>query len=462
MEKTRLLFILLVISKFTLVFSQGENCKKCDRCDTINVPKLYLDKYTNSSSKIDAIKKGWGEFLGVDLDKEIPSETKGVHQISLKFDGLGCVYPDFINADFHKFFGINDSIKNKKFFKNTFFSITNFKFQIKNESRSFFNAFPKEYQNDINLRGIVTKKTHYCAKDYFNYMKLWNHVFLKEKISQINYEIKEKKIERVVILVHGYNLPYSLAHVQDNNIIDIYKKNVKDLTKTLFIKIFWPSLAKKEYYFYQDNFRFRNSISLESISVFKYITNRAYLVGLSLREVLNDINLNDKNDRIDIIGHSMGCPTIAAAIINPFSKMKITTSINKEFEQAFNNLNIPTKKINIFLNAPAMPGINTFQEKNFNKKTHSNIKWTIGYNSGDMVLRKTISLLRFGDQNGNTRLGGNWENETWKTKDYIKHLEMESNFTFVRTGFQYDTFGHDFFCYLHQKAFQDAFEKFIQ
>ncbi len=186
--------------------------------------------------------------------------------------------------------------------------------------------------------------------------------------------------------------------------------------------------------------------------------------------------------------------TISAALINPFEKLKsnqiekliikkensneiraqiigarIDSIRNKENQKKIVSLKnefakakieeYNFSKLKVYLNAPAMSGLSTFKAPDL--KDSLKVFWTIGFNNTDKVLHKTFGPIRFGDQNGDTRLGGNWENEAWKTKDQLRKYKLGDRFKFVESGVQVDLFGHDFFCYLNQPLFQKHLKDFI-
>jgi hypothetical protein len=303
---------------------------------------------------------------------------------------------------------------------------------------------------------ITPPKGSVTNSDQLEFTKNWNEYFLKNQIENLNKKIEETKVENLFFIIHGYNVPYSLAQIQANAIIDqTFELDSEKAKNTLFVKVFWPSTSRKKVVVENDTFIVKNKINLYSISAFRSIATRTYLVGHSLRQILNDIN-NFKGN-VYFFSHSLGAQVATSTFILPQLEVIKDTVFFKYFESDTiknNNFN----SVKLFLNAPAMPGKPSFPDSAL-KKLPKTI-WTVGYNPTDKVLRKTVGFIRFGDHNGNTRLGGNWEDETWKLKDFTYKLNKENQFKFVQTGYQYDTFGHDFFCYLIQSKFQGHFKNF--
>jgi hypothetical protein len=468
-----------------------KNKIKCKNCKD-EIQDKFLNTYT--SEKKDIIEENWSEYFGENLFEKIPSKSLPKNVYALKFDALGCIYPkDFNENSFKMLFAkgkrrINYRT-NEYLYKNTFYklpseTITNYK-----NKYSFKDTIKAEILNSViftpNDRSLPDDEMYIFRKD-------WNENFGIKHINKINQIIEDKKIKKVVYVVHGYNLPYSLAHIQFNNIVDLYKDSNQDLDEILFIATYWPSTNRKKSNYKNGSFYFRNKLNYKSISGFPLIINRSFLTGLGIRQILN--GMKDFDGEVHMISHSMGGPTISAALINPIEKLKSNRfeklTIKKENSKGlksqliaekinslqntknYNKLNLlknefyNTKieeykfsKLKVYLNAPAMSGLSTFKAPDLNET--SKASWTIAYNNTDKVLHKTFGPIRFGDQNGDTRLGGNWENEAWKTKDQLRKYKLEDRFKFVESGVQVDLFGHDFFCYLNQPLFQKHLKDFI-
>lgn len=465
------IFLILLVGFSIQGFSQRSKeivCRKCKK----EIQDNYLNKYT--VGKRDLIKRNWSEYFGENLIDSMPSKSvpDKVKIYPLKFDALGCFYPEeFNDEEFKRLFSKKKTRllffnSNKYVYKKTFY-------RLKKETLDKYYGSNHLITN-FNKITDLQKKT-LPDSSMLEFRSKWNNNFGKRHISNIDSIIKKNSIEKIVFVVHGYNLPYSLSHIQFNNIIDLYQEDSNYNYNTLFIPTYWPSTNRKKYNYKNGNFYFKNRLSLKSVSGFPIIINRSFLTGLGLRQILNGIK--DFSGEVNMVSHSMGGPTISAALIDPIEKLQTKTyGKNSDLKDNFKNRKLKLmkkafqtdslegnkfKEFKVFLNAPAMPGIETFHLPELGKN-NKNVNWTIGFNLTDKVLHKTMGPFRFGDENGNTRLGGNWENETWKTKDYVAKNGFASKFKFVESGIQSDLFGHDFFCYLNQKKFKLAFKDFLK
>lgn len=470
----KIVYLMAVFFLNISVYAQVNTCIKCRKCKPKQVARLFLSKYSQTDIQREVIDRNWNEYLGENLEEHIPSITPNVNTISIKFDGLGCVYPMFldekkINDKFKDLFSVNDKIGNKKFGKNTFHSISHDNFFRPNRTGEFLNTFPSNFKDSVKeIVGTINVPINQddpeaFAKSCFTYMKVWNDVFIPEYVQKIQMLIKTKNIQRIVVICHGYNLPYSLAHIQSNNIIDKYSENSNDpklIEKTLFIKVFWPSLDKKKKWYDEGGLRMKNKLAFSTIGFFSYVTNRAFLLGLNLRKVFNGFLFDNQ---IDIVCHSSGGTAIAALLVNPLNKIDLennNTAINRQYKDVFLENKVPERKFRVFLNAASIPGPDTFNQVDMDIKIQKNFNWVVGFNNTDRVLQKKVFIFRFPDSFGNTRLGGNFRNEISKTKASLDNT-LINNFQFKETGVQKNLFGHDFFCYLHQELFQKELKNFI-
>ncbi len=441
-----------------------QNSKKCSFCknNKIEIQNKHFNKYYG---KISVLKQNCSEYFGVDLEKEINEDSLASYIFDFKFDALGCVYPEILSEkpeDFRSYFEKRRKgkrIKTKAYlFRNTFL-----KFK---EDEKFIELFNKIQNDSLAVKllshneqiGITTPLKSIPTDSMLKFKNEWDEVFLKKRIALLNKKIKEQDINKLVFLVHGYNVPYSIAKLQSNTFINEVKN--KD-EKTLYVNIYWPSTNRKIIIDAVNlkTFWLKDKPSPYSISGFSSIVTRTFIIGNSLNQILNEVTKEFKGE-INLFGHSLGCAIISAAILPQTSKVtdkesKIYEMIKKQTFKVDSSV-----KVKVFLNAPALAGLETFRIESFCSNS-KNVKWVIGYNPTDKVLNKTISIFRFGDNNGNTRLGGNWENEAWKLKDELKKNKLDQNFDFVRTSMYKDIKGHDFFCYFNHELFQKHLKEFL-
>lgn len=457
-KKLRFIQILLF---FCLIFDStlGQNFRKCNKCKE-EIKGKYLRKYTQGD-KFPIIENNWNEYFFENLEGKLNGgEKKDLNIINLRFDALGCIYPN-------KKFDFEESEKLINVFKKS--NRVNFDgISFYNISQNTFESTQAIFWNkylEIERNKIFNDDSLKRLKDYerqFLFTQKWNNFYMKPKIIQINEQIFQKNIEKIVFLVHGYNVPNSLAQIQYENIIDEYTNRV-NCANILFLNIFWPSTAEKKITNKKD-FYFRNRFKWRVISDFKSVVPRTYYISLSIRKLLNNINFMGD---LRFISHSLGANVVSSTLIEPNKKMKAayrkSTLRNLTINEFKNNkLNLTTKSIGVFMNAPAIGGVATFNDLDSTNHLHTKMNWFIGYNDSDKVLNRKLGRISFREMGDNTRLGGNkFGTEVSKTQDLVIKLGFKNNFRLERVGEQKDQFGHDFFCYLIQPKFNKEFEKFI-
>jgi hypothetical protein len=455
-----LLFIFLVLCLSPFCYSQkGIECTNCKK-NKKEIQKKFLNEY---QAKYDLLCNNKKEYFGVDLEKELNGNSPKENIFDFKFDALGCVYPEIIKnnpENFRRFFEKSRNWKgvksNKYLYRNTFFEFK--------ESQIYKDTFEYNVKDTSAMKiltdvdfGISPPPSSIPPSTMINFKNYWDSLFLEKEISSFNKKIKDGHFKKVVFFVHGYNVPYSVAKIQSNTFINQFKNNDKS---TLFVNIYWPSTARKKIIRNKNTLFIKDKISLHSVRGFSSIVPRTFLVGNSINKILNGISSEFICD-VNMYGHSLGCAVITSSILpqaNKLEKNKDSELFKLIQNQSFKADTLVNFKV--FLNAPAMPGLESFNKDSFNTNSKK-VKWNIGFNPDDKVLNKTVFLFRFGDNNGNTRLGGNWENETWKLKDNLRRIDLEKNFNFVRTSNYKDIKGHDFFCYFNQPLFQKHLKDFI-
>lgn len=458
-------------------------CRKCKKQKDL-VFKNNISPYIQNEKQIDIAKSNWKEVSFVDLDKDIPPLAKNTNMISVRYDGMGCIYPLFMSNDMLDLERTFTGSRDNYLFKYTFYHMF-YPDHLKDHT-DFLDTISKHvpvaeqrfmvdlakgrlmHRANIDKNGNIDTLR---ANDIFDFADEWNSKYQSEIVDYINKIIERKGIKKIVIFIPGFNVPYALAHLQSNNIIDIYQRELNDQVKfeeTLFLKIYWPSLSYKHSRLTAADFNIGNKLRLNTAKSFNFVRNRAFNVGLHARNLLANINFDGS---FDIVGHSTGSDIIGIILVNPITKMNLDLNKNKvpykiTMAKRFEKADLPKKKIHAFLNAPSIPGPATFNSDVLNKPEQKDYIWTIGYNKSDKVLQKlkgTKQRANLANWGGNTSLGGDVNNTVNQTIEELRSApEVAKNFRFVELGKQKDLFGHDFFCYLNQECFKLEFARFVK
>lgn len=326
----------LVCAILPRVFAQEiikcDGCNACESCEKQmqQVQQKFLAPYSFTPSQQNAVISNWGEFFFEDLERHLPAKTHNAHALALKFDSFGCIYPAFMDNTWTSFFKINTAIHETQADKNTFYAIT---YRTKKKKYynpdAFFKAFPKRYQpllETLIKNPVETKNQEDIARADFDYIQKWNDIFIPEQIQAIRQAVARRNSNKIVVLIHGYGVPYSLGQIQFNSLIDLYSKELKDsanLDKVLFMKVFWLSGDFKRYKIHQNGLEFANVQNYKVIRHVTYKTTRVFMVGAQLRKILSKLQFEGE---LQIIGHSPGSVLSAAVMINPVQKLNLATN----------------------------------------------------------------------------------------------------------------------------------------
>jgi hypothetical protein len=145
----------------------------------------------------------------------------------------------------------------------------------------------------------------------------------------------------------------------------------------------------------------------------------------------------------------------------------------KEFISFMSANRLPDLKIKIFMNAPAIPGVQLFQFVNLCHR----YKFIIGYNPYDPVLAKrfiakgTLVSGKLSGTAGKTTLGLNYKNEVGQTEFLFDKYKRQQEILFGRNVMEdeqsvfagYKTsnfFEHDLFFYTQHPLFINALKLF--
>jgi hypothetical protein len=439
--------------------AQSEPIEK-DICPDCNIPcmcKLYFKNYLPDSTNHRIIKRNWNDFFAENLNAfyEMP---KNLNTVDIKFDGLGCIYPEnnteLINIK-GDFLGKDES-DYKKFFKHSFYNL--FNLTIKGEGNTTIDRFVKQeaFQNSFKQYGNDI--------EYFDFIRKWNAKHIPAKVKQINAITTNIKLKKVVVFIHGYNVPYSLAVFQNKVMIDKILKTDNDLKseEVLFISVYWPSGNRKKDKFEANKCDYNNIESPKTAKAFTYYSNRAYLSAIFIRRIIREMYCQVP---IDIITHSHGSTLATTTLINTTTKLQ-PGILSDSICVLMHNEELPNKEINVFLNAPSIPGVLTFMDIQ-ERTVQSNYRFFVGYNNNDIVLKKqklkiakqTFKAIAPSGYLSSTTLGCNKNNEVAHTFSVLEAKKMGYIFKSDINSIQNE---HDFFCYVLQPEFMKNLTLFLE
>lgn len=464
---------LLLLSKILL----GQSCSDCKIRDLC---KHYIGtQYTEI--ELAELQNNYSDFEGHKFTQSIENHYPlNVHHIALKFDALGCIYPNFIDTmkciDIQPFFE-DSQLDQRKFYSKSFYHIFNKSYWANQETKW------EVIKNVLDPNGKIkiNTGTEYFDED-FEFIREWNNEYLTPKIQEIQKEISNCSECKVFAFIPGFNVPYSLAKLQA---IEIAKKLSENSTNPIILlEVYWPSgsrkvnsLKKGECCSYQN---YENYLTKQ---LYSFISNRSYLVGLTLRDVFNGLPATTK---INVITHSHGASVITATLINAYSRMDVTKKfydncallpnnskdVNRNICYLMHTKEIPKQEFKVFLNAPAIPGKNTFCD--IEESRCHNHYFFIGFNKKDRTVQKTklhftrkeknceyyhrIYLpISFSRHFSSTSLGCNYLLEINRMKKVIPK-SLSSNFQFESVSSKRE---HDFFCYIEQIKFSSCLKQFF-
>jgi hypothetical protein len=455
------------------------------KCSLKNWNQHKQKHFEYSQFQLDVIKNNWGLYFKEDL-LPILEPTIANDFFEIKMDSYGSLYPEkeilnLISKDEFEGFKKNYAdLRTHSFHKR--FKYDNHE-KIKN--RIDKNEFPKIYKELYYLSKIDT--------DEEKFFKTWDNYHDSVTIYKLNDIIKQRGIVRVIFYIHGYNVPYSLAVIQAITTYKFYKENIPN-GKVLFVPVYWPSNNAKMNNLNQDNFSIDNIKKFKTNGkLFLRYSNRCYYAAITLRKIINGI---DTNVKMDIIAHSLGATIATTTLINTYTKLHYNRNStlkvisdkpdevlkierNKYFGKDQINYDLlkrfydkentpPTRAINVFLSAAAIPGQITFVD--MDDTIMQNKKFYVTINPCDeMVTKSEIrnqvkkkSLLKVNAINHNrlssTSLGCNGSNDTDTTKaNYIARVPS-GIFKISKASIQID---HDLFVYLEQNAYQTFLKNFF-
>lgn len=330
--------------------------------------------------------------------------------------------------------------------------------------------------------------------------------------------IKKYHIKHIYFFAHGYNVPRALAQLQGNRLLE--KISEQETGNILFVRIFWQGGDAKKINVKRrfvdgkpvlKEMTYRDEISLKNAKNFGKKKNEAIKCGASLRRLLNIFEHDSiaKHCTFSLMSHSLGAALICHSVINNISQIrfrpddlvKITQETkyvlndewmrradslmslgrhswlknflfhtDKKKKEAWDYISfmrctpLPQLKIKVFMNAPAVPGVQLFQFSDLTK----NYSFLVGYNGYDPTLAKrfagksTLISGKLAYAGKNTSLGLNYNNEVGKT-DFLITTSVLRKPDFIFRGYQTSTFfEHDLFFYMQHPLFMNALTDYIK
>lgn len=430
----------------------------CSDCEMACLCKETIGcKYDDTRKRI--ITDNWTDYEGVDIEDVFPVK-RPVNILSIRFDGLGCVYPGTFKNERIKEWFLDDEAAKSAFRALTFYSLLRLHGQKLNPDefggKEFFDK----------MRSLASRNPIGDSLVFANMMefrRLWNEKFLSLIVDRIRQLSAENSLEELIGFIPGYNVPYSLAHLQGvalfNDMIDSLPE--ERTAKKLFVRIFWPSNDGKKKKFECGKCKMNNQLKLINAKLYNFVTNRAYFSGLTMREMINQL---PDQLRIKLVSHSFGAVISSAVVLPPDTKFKrntIHSVYNSQLLRAFNKVPIPKRDIRIFMSAPGIPGVTNFERVNVTD--NSRHLFYISYNKKDKVLRKKVVPV-FGwftraSQGNSTSLGCDYKGQIRRVTHLFAEAQLSSRLKTCQTSSQKN---HDYFCYRQQPAFLHFFTEFVR
>jgi hypothetical protein len=294
--------------------------------------------------------------------------------VRIYFDKNGDVYPDYYIAD-----------------------------SALEQSNSSLSSWYKKYPSAFKQ----IAQQYNCTFEVYSdtNAKMLNDCILANLAEQIN--SNKASSAAVTFMIHGFRKPFkdTLNEYTSRDDFETLEATMSTFgLPGLSVEVYWDAM-------YGSGFGLRPRKNKVLFHLFETSQENAINVGRQLRKLL----LNIPSDTINVVSHSLGAKVAAEALFNPFRESIALTPSNK--------------CVNICLIAPAIAGIETFQNY-YNRrsqvdfKTKDNYRLGIIYNENDFVLKKKDNWLGwFGPgakKYGNTSLGCNCDHAATNLENYFR------------------------------------------
>lgn len=323
-------------------------------------------------------------------------------------------------------------------------------FDIDNQKlKDNYSSLELYYENNIDLLKRDVKKLNIditepiTKKNNSKYFQLLQIKTFENVINRIN----NLDFDEITFLIHGYRNRFAYASTSYSNAEQTISKSNK--ANNHFVEVYWDGLTYTKY---------------NGIKVWDNGQAHSYLVGLELRKVLSNIEVNT----IRILGHSTAANLICSSLFNQTSKM--SKKDKKEFKSLYiDKLSLPEyktpdSKIIVALIAPAMPGYSTFidydiRNTEYYDLTKDNYQFIISLNEFDPALNKYNILGEGGIKGGfgSTSLGCLKEEQENVKKlffDKFKTLNNPKFVDFSYTSNNYKQNVHNLSAYIQNPKFE--------
>ncbi|MBX0335319.1 alpha/beta hydrolase [Pontibacter sp. HSC-14F20] len=216
-----------------------------------------------------------------------------------------------------------------------------------------------------------------ASENYKNWIALQSKI-RSSYINKLNHQIETNKPEALIILVHGYNNDVDKAKWYEQ--LEQYLLNNQFKGKAVqFLEVRWDG-----------------GTSTSALGIWGYAQHSMYPVGLTLRNIIS--NINNKDLPIRIIAHSTGAPLSCIALWNSESALSgndltIWGNSYKDLSVEHEYTTPIHKSIRVAFIAPAMPSshFNEFTKRTGNILQSNNYDRIIfGHNRKDAATGKSI------------------------------------------------------------------------
>lgn len=438
----------------------GSDCTAFQLCNTV-----IGTSYSEGEKRI--LLRNWNDFAGENLETLFPIDKNVQHNvISLRLDGLGCIFPSFINDSTYRQLYLNVPKSQRNYIKLSFLDA----FLSDSVEQKFRSILQQDIKERLSVQAggklAAIKKNETGAGDIYAFRKIWNDYYLEEIKQQFAETIQKKRIKHVFFFIHGFNVPYALAQLQGNKLFQTVLTNLPSAVtqeEILFVRVFWPALSEKQFNVFDGNCDISNKrMAVYKTKLYSFATNRAYLAGNTLNSIVSSL---PKDINIQVMTHSFGSVVAAAMILSPASKIKLKhqdSPFNKELLEEFDAAaDLSAYRLHFFMNAAGMPGESTFAKIDHRK--NSNHYFFIGHNRSDRTLLKAfikvLPFVKFPRMKNSSSLGCNYNKEVKKVGQLFKDASLASHFTAARTSTDKE---HDFFCYAQKQGFHALFNLYLQ
>lgn len=461
MKKLIITFQLLLI--LSLTFAQTNKCS----CYEKKQYNCFLDYKKDSN----LIERNWKQYFFEDISA---LNKANVSQVPLFFDSYGCLYPDL-----NLFSGLGDEIIDNINAKN--YTVEKHAIaKMFEANKSLFLerckalTYPGEREKCESLLNSLPDDSTFCD--------IWQKFYVAKTVKAIESKLDGKK-NKILFFIHGYNVPYSLAQIQLQELLKTMKDSLDiDIQEFLVIPVYWSSNDQKHCEISScDKFRIDDRKNVNNAKAISYHSNRCYYVSIELRKIINSLEPLLKEKEVYVFAHSLGNTIATSLVTNTVSKLQskweyrkdfnpynLAPSVNKmrevikndinetityEILSGFHNTPIPKTKIKFFMSAPAIPGYGTFVD--FDRANEAYFSFFATLNTGDDILNKRIFHVKIGaNRRGRTSLGT-------KQDDMIATKLTFSNKEKFKYEYLQPCFKHDVFYYLQQPLYKSSLKFFF-